>query len=135
MDSLLTAGNNYKVIGQFLKALQKGGCGPSGRPVVTHSLPLAEAAPSPRPGDPYSIQFREAQKSQAGSHRGSRANAESRVDTVPIAAATKSSFPNNQWAQQGRYGGDVPADPSPAYRGRLMTALFPEPPSQPPFQQ
>lgn len=32
-DSLLAAGNNYKVIGQFLKALQKGGCGPNGRPL------------------------------------------------------------------------------------------------------
>ena len=30
---LPAAGNNYKVTGQFLKALQKGGCGPKGRPL------------------------------------------------------------------------------------------------------
>lgn len=98
--------------------------GPRGGHFVTRSLPALLLHP-PRPGDPPSTPFREAQKSKAGSHRGNGAKAEPHADAVPISVASKSRFQNDRWAQLGSGGGDVLVDPSLARGGSLMTAVFP----------
>ena len=121
LDSLLTAGNNYKVTGQFLKALQKGGCRPNGR-LVCNPFPSCCCCilPETQGLSLHPTQGRPAK--QGWSHRGSEANSHGQA-VRPFSA--QGTFQNNRWAQPGRCG------PQPACRGRFTTALatspFPHP--------